>query len=149
MARMFGSASSSANNSGSSDQNAGPIALPLPGPINVTCATLSLVSTRTDSYGWPMGRLYRGTGAGSDALQVEVEVRAVVDHAFPVHDARHRDVVDALEVIVNRLAVVDHGGGDFAAEFLQPQARFALAHFDSGAPVPVLIETDQRLDVFG
>src|SRR5271163_529464 len=149
MARMFGSASSSANNSGSSDQNAGPIALPLPGPINVTCATLSLVSTRTDSYGWPMGRLYRGTGLGLDALKVEVEVPAVVDDAFAVHDADHRGVVDALEVIVNRLAVVDHGRGDFAAKFLQPQAGFALAHLDVGEPVPFVVETDQRLHVVG
>src|SRR5271156_293572 len=149
MARMFGSASSSANNSGSSDQNAGPIALPLPGPINVTCATLSLVSRRTDSYGWPMGRLYRGTGLRLDALKVEVEVPAVVDHAFAVHDAHHRGVVDALEVVVNRLAVVDHGRGDFAAEFLQPQAGFALAHLDVGEPVPFVVETDQRLHVVG
>src|ERR1700722_16371984 len=106
MARILGSASRAPNNSGSSDQKAGPMALPLPGPINVTCATLSLVSTRTDSYGWPMGRLYRGMGLGSDALHVEVEVPAVVDHAFAVHDAHHRGFVDALEVIVNRLAVV-------------------------------------------
>jgi hypothetical protein len=34
--------------------------LPLPGPINVTWATWSLVSTVTDSYGWPMSRPYRG-----------------------------------------------------------------------------------------
>src|SRR6202161_1159295 len=149
MARMLGSESRAVNNSGSSDQNAGPIALPLPGPINVTCATWSFVSTRTDSYGWPMGRLYRGTGLRSDALQIEVEVPAVVDHAFAVHDAHHRGVVDALEVIVNRLAVVDPGGGDFAAEFLQPQAGFALAHLDVGEPVPVAIETDQRLHVAG
>src|ERR1700722_3879142 len=149
MARILGSASRAANNSGSSDQNAGPIALPLPGPINVTCATWSLVSRRTDSYGWPMGRLYRGTGLGSDALQVEVEVPAIVEHALAVHDAHHRRVVDALEVIVNRLAVVNHGGGDFAAEFLQPQAGFALAHLDVGEPVPVVVEADQRLHVFG
>src|ERR1700722_15590107 len=111
MARILGSASRAPNNSGSSDQNAGPMALPLPGPINVTCATLSLVSTRTDSYGWPMGRLYRRMGLGSDALQVEVEVPAVVEHAFAVHDAHHGGVVDALEVIGNWLAVIDHGRG--------------------------------------
>src|SRR5271154_358191 len=149
MARILGSASRAANNSGSSDQNAGPIALPLPGPIKVTCATLSLVSTRTDSYGWPMGRLYCGTGPGSDTLQVEVEVPPVVDHALAVHDAHHRRVVDALEVIVNRLAVVDHGRGDFAAKFLQPEARFALAHLDVGESVPIVIQTDQRLHVVG
>ena len=49
MARTSRSASSSANTSGSSDQNAGPIALPLPGPTSVTCATWSFVSTVTDS----------------------------------------------------------------------------------------------------
>src|ERR1700758_3328372 len=54
IARTSRSASSLANTSGISDQNAGPIALPLPGPISVTCATWSLVSTVTDSYGAPM-----------------------------------------------------------------------------------------------
>ena len=41
---------------GSSAQKAGPIALPLPGPISVTCATWSLISTVTDSYVSPMPR---------------------------------------------------------------------------------------------
>src|SRR5690349_24839199 len=50
MARTSGSASSSAKTSGSSAQNAGPMALPLPGPSSVTCATCSLVSTERDSY---------------------------------------------------------------------------------------------------
>ncbi|COX03509.1 Uncharacterised protein [Mycobacterium tuberculosis] len=49
MARTSRSASRAWNTSGISDQNAGPIALPLPGPISVTCATWSLVSTVTDS----------------------------------------------------------------------------------------------------
>src|ERR1700733_5954615 len=60
MARTSRSESSLAKTSGSSDQNAGPIALPLPGPINVTCATWSLRSMVTDSYGSPMTRPYRG-----------------------------------------------------------------------------------------
>ena len=44
-----GSSSSVVNTSGSSAQNAGPMALPLPGPINVTRATRSEMSTVTDS----------------------------------------------------------------------------------------------------
>src|SRR5262245_55111098 len=58
MARTSRSASSAANTSGISAQNAGPIALPLPGPISVTCATWPCMSTVTDSYAlfsWPMG----------------------------------------------------------------------------------------------
>src|ERR1700679_613849 len=60
MARTSRSASRLPNTSGSSDQNAGPIALPLPGPINVTWATWSLCSMVTDSYGSPMTKPYRG-----------------------------------------------------------------------------------------
>src|SRR5690242_21694413 len=50
MARTSRSASSLANTPGISAQNAGPIALPLPGPIRVTCATWFSMSTVTDSY---------------------------------------------------------------------------------------------------
>src|ERR1700760_4139582 len=55
IARTSRSASSLANTSGISAQNAGPIALPLPGPTSVTCATWPSTSTVTDSYASPMG----------------------------------------------------------------------------------------------
>src|SRR5215208_3430348 len=81
------------------------------------------------------------------ALQVKVEVAAAVEHLLAVHDP-HRGVgVDDLEVVVDRLAVVDHGRGYLAAKLLHPQAGFALAHLDVGEPIPVVIEANQRFDV--
>src|SRR6478735_1828036 len=82
-----------------------------------------------------------------DPVEDEVEEGAVRSDALAVHDAHEGVVVDRLEVVQYRLAVVDHGGRRLAPELDHPQTGLALAEAGVAVQLAVLPAHDQRLGV--
>jgi hypothetical protein len=78
--------------------------------------------------------------AGLHPFEIDVVIAAAFEGELTVHDAHNGVVVDAFEVIVRRLTVVDHRGGDLTAKFFQPQAGRAVAQLDVGKLSAVGVE---------